>query len=390
MRIFKRNELKLLWPFYLAAVFAPLLYFAPIFFVVYFRQLGFSFFQMGLIIGAFPLAQLIFEIPTGAIADIYGRKFSTLLGYFLSGVSLMLLFFINSFVGIILLFAFFGFSYSFLSGAREAWITDLLNKKGKHLLHEFFVKNQSIDGFSIVLGGLLGALLVKTFGVAVIWPVGALAFWVAGIFHSFGTEYYKKHKTKLIKQSKEAISYSSKHPVMFYLLIASFILSFAVAFGSLLAIVPLFQEFGFADHQFGYLLAGINLVIGIAPLVSKKFYVKYKEKQFIVVSLLLASITTLMILFAKTIISALIIILLGTFFFQLRRPAFRVYFQRFAPTKLRATIGSLNSMLVTLGSVVAAPIVGLVIDSIGPRYSFFISGVLMIPAVIVYSLIKEP
>ncbi|MCK4999260.1 MAG: hypothetical protein KAS23_06990, partial [Anaerohalosphaera sp.] len=62
---------------------SKLFYILPGFMVVYFTGLNFSMFQISLLIAAWPLATLIFEIPTGAFADIYGRKFSVLLGLFL-------------------------------------------------------------------------------------------------------------------------------------------------------------------------------------------------------------------------------------------------------------------------------------------------------------------
>jgi len=78
MKIFQKGELKLLWPFYLDAFLSPMLFFMPAFVVVYFRDLGFSLFQISLLTMMMPLSMFLFEIPTGAIADLYGRKFSVL------------------------------------------------------------------------------------------------------------------------------------------------------------------------------------------------------------------------------------------------------------------------------------------------------------------------
>jgi len=81
-----------------------------------------------------PLTGLLFEVPTGAIADIYGRKFSVLLGYAIEGIGYLSLFFIQDFYAVLLAFAIIGFGTTFSSGAKEAWITDLIKgKKGKYL-----------------------------------------------------------------------------------------------------------------------------------------------------------------------------------------------------------------------------------------------------------------
>src|SRR3989344_1277986 len=85
MKFFKQGELKLLWLFYLDALISPMLFFMPAFIIIYFRNLGFSLFQISLLTMMMPLLMLLFEIPTGAIADVYGRKFSVLLGALIQG-----------------------------------------------------------------------------------------------------------------------------------------------------------------------------------------------------------------------------------------------------------------------------------------------------------------
>src|SRR3989338_3354986 len=123
---FKQGKLEILKPCYLTDFLAYIFHFAPIFYVVYLSQLGFSLFHIGLLLAIIPLISLIFEIPTGAIADLYGRKFSVLLGYFLEGLSFLLLFFVNDFFSILAIFAFLGFAQTLSSGAKEAWVVDLI------------------------------------------------------------------------------------------------------------------------------------------------------------------------------------------------------------------------------------------------------------------------
>jgi len=50
-----------------------------------------------------PLFALLFEIPTGAIADIYGRKFSVLLRIILQGIIIFFMFVSSDFYIIALL-----------------------------------------------------------------------------------------------------------------------------------------------------------------------------------------------------------------------------------------------------------------------------------------------
>lgn len=72
MKIFQKNELKILLPFYLESFLAFIIQFVPAFALIYFISIGMDIVKIGFLMAMVPLASLIFEVPTGAIADIYG------------------------------------------------------------------------------------------------------------------------------------------------------------------------------------------------------------------------------------------------------------------------------------------------------------------------------
>jgi len=81
--------------------------------------------------------------------------------------------------------------------------------------------------------------------------------------------------------------------------------------------------------------------------------------------------------------------LLGEFFYEIKTPVENIYFHKYIIKKLRATIGSIKSMLISLAAIIAMPIAGYLVDTIGPRYVIMISSVLLIPVIICYWLVKE-
>lgn len=50
MKLFQKDELKLLWPFYLEALISSMLFFVPAFLIVYFSNIGLTATQMGLLV----------------------------------------------------------------------------------------------------------------------------------------------------------------------------------------------------------------------------------------------------------------------------------------------------------------------------------------------------
>jgi MFS transporter, DHA3 family, tetracycline resistance protein len=66
----------------------------------------------------------LFEVPTGVVADTYSRRLSLVIGFVGMGVAWLLVGVVNSPPFVIALWAVWGISYTFTSGAYQAWITD--------------------------------------------------------------------------------------------------------------------------------------------------------------------------------------------------------------------------------------------------------------------------
>ena len=391
---FKQGELEILKPFYLAEFLAYILHFAPVFYVVYLSQLGFSLFHISLLLAIIPLISLIFEIPTGTFADLYGRKFSVLFGYSLEGLAFLLMFFVNDFLGILAIFAFLGFAQTFSSGAKEAWITDLIKHNKRNLLHEFFAKNNSLNSLGIIIAGIIGTYLVQLYGIKIIWLAGAASFLISIIILLFAKEYFVKNiRTKkfgdLKKQVSVSIGYSYKHSIISYFLLANGIFLFAAGFNVMLSWTPLLQGLGFPDFAFGYVLSLLAVVGVIAPLVCKKFMKKNKERRFIVTSTIFTVLFSILVIFAQNMFIAFFLMILISFSDSVQEPAKRVFFHRFVPSKIRATVGSIENMIISIIAIISLPVAGFVLDLIGPQYTVFISGLLMIPSIFVFYKIND-
>lgn len=94
---------------------------AAIFFI---RELEMSPLQLVLAGTALELAYFAFEIPTGIVADTYGRRLSTILGIAGLGLGFVVTGLAGGVAVVLVAAAFQGFAWTFKSGAEEAWITD--------------------------------------------------------------------------------------------------------------------------------------------------------------------------------------------------------------------------------------------------------------------------
>ena len=125
--------------------------------------------QLVMVGTVFWVSRLILEVPTGVVADVYSRRLSVILGAFFVGAAVLIEGSLPIF-GFILLAAVVGaFALSFVSGAREAWISDELGGQG---VGRLFLRGTQIAYVSQMAG--LGA------GMALGSMFLALPFLVAG------------------------------------------------------------------------------------------------------------------------------------------------------------------------------------------------------------------
>lgn len=395
MKIFEKDELKHLGIFYLERFIAHLLFFAPAFWILQFQQY-LSLFQIGILFSILSISSFIFEIPTGAVADLYGRKFSVILGYILTAISVLFLSFIQDFKILIFVFFVWGIAGTFISGAKESWVVDNLNyKRKKHLVKEFFIKEQSIVLGSLFLSGFLGAYLVSKSGLNIIWTFAAMSYFITGFMLFFIREHKitKEKKTsfsELFKQSKKSIKYALNHHVLFFIIFATFFIMFRDSFGGDLVWQPFLKNLGLPLYAFGFIFSISTLLGVIAPIFTKKLSKKFKkEKNYLAFLLVLTIILDFSVIFINSYVIGIIILFLMFITMFMFMPVNQNFFHSHIPGRLRATVTSFNGMIIALAYALSYPLSGYLADIITPRYTIALGSIILIPALILYLKIKD-
>jgi len=98
------------------------------FFLLYLKSKGISYTEIGSLYAIREILTYFMEVPTGIIADLYGRK-NALAGSFLAYILSFYLFYIGNSYGIFLLaFILYGIGDAFRSGTHKAMIMDYLKR----------------------------------------------------------------------------------------------------------------------------------------------------------------------------------------------------------------------------------------------------------------------
>ena len=112
--------------------------------------------QLVLVGTTLELSVLLFEIPTGIVADLYSRRLSTIIGFFLIGIGFLVQGAWAFFLPILAAQLLWGTGYTFTSGAVEAWISDEI---GEENAGEAFLNGAQRGQFGAMTGIVLGTLL---------------------------------------------------------------------------------------------------------------------------------------------------------------------------------------------------------------------------------------
>ncbi len=132
----------------------------------------------------FSAGMVVFEIPTGVVADTLGRRVSYLLSVAVLAATTVLYLVIARTGGSVIAFAvvslFMGLGFTFYSGALEAWLVDALGSIGaSQHLDGVFARSQQVTGAAMLVGTTGGGLLGQVdLGV----PFGARAGLLVGLF----------------------------------------------------------------------------------------------------------------------------------------------------------------------------------------------------------------
>ncbi len=105
-------------------------YYDP-FLILAFREKGLSFFAIGILIGFREVCTNIFEIPSGAVADLYGRRRAMIFSFCAYIASFATFAMSKSLFFLFAAMFFFGLGDAFRSGTHKAMIFDWLNWQGR-------------------------------------------------------------------------------------------------------------------------------------------------------------------------------------------------------------------------------------------------------------------
>jgi MFS family permease len=333
----------------------------------------------------FTAGLMLFEIPTGAIADTRGRRASYLLGtlVLIASTLLYLLMWRTSapFWAWALSSMFIGLGFAFFSGAVEAWLVDALAASGfKGRLEPVLAKGEIVEGAAMLAGSVAGGLIAQMTNLGVPYIVRAvlLAGTFALAFLAMRDLGFKpaggKHP---LQEMKKVLRASIRHglgnpPVRWVMLEAPF--SMGVSVYAFYAMQPYLMQL-YGDRQ-AYGIAGLAAaIVGgaqiagglLAPHAGRLF----RRRTSVVLACLAASTLALALIgLAPGFWGAISLLVLWGLTFAIIMPVRQAYLNGLITSENRATVLSFDSLLGSGGGVVVQPGLGRTADAWGYPASY--------------------
>src|SRR3989339_685795 len=242
-----------------------------------FLQERLSISQISILVGWSFLVQLVMELPTGALADLLGKRITIILSYILDTIFFVGYSFITSFPMFLLIATIGGLAESLRSGASEAMVYDSLKEDGKeHNFAKVGAKQGVLFQIGLIIATLLGGFIYE-FNIHLPYILAGVAQAASGLSTLFYREpkvdtvtFTVRNYLRQIKLGAKEAFKSREHRLMslYYIAVGSIswlIMTYFVDF--------LLIDLGFDHKTRGIISAGtrtLNILIISKILVNEK------------------------------------------------------------------------------------------------------------------------
>jgi MFS family permease len=333
----------------------------------------------------FTAGMVVFEVPTGIVADSVGRRASYLLGTVTLAASTLLyvlLWWMEApFLAWAVVSMLLGLGFTFFSGAVEAWLVDALHATGfEGSLESVFGKGQVVTGVAMLTGSVAGGYIaqVTSLGVPFVLRAGVLmVMFVFAFFVMRDIGFTPIRGGGVVRGVRRiagaSVEYGWRVPAVKWMMLAS---PFTAGVGiyAFYALQPYLLELYGDPQAYGIaglvaaIVAGAQIAGGLAaPWIRRLFD---RRTSALLAATAASALTLALIGVFDGFWAVIALIVVWALLFAAEMPIRQAYMNGLIPSQQRATILSFDSMLGSSGGVVVQPVLGRSADVMGYAGSY--------------------
>jgi MFS family permease len=334
----------------------------------------------------FTAGMVVFEVPTGVVADTVGRRASYLLGTLTLSASTLLYVLLwqlsAPFWQWALASVLLGLGFTFFSGAVEAWLVDALTATGyTGQMETVFGRGQVVTGVAMLTGSVAGGFVAQQVNLGAPFVLRAaillVMFAVAWrLMHDVGFTPNKGSRplTEMRRIASASIEYGWRAPAVKWVMVQA-LFTGGVSFYVFYALQPFLLELHGDPEAYqiagivAAIVAGAQIIGGFAaPLVRRMFH---RRTSALIVAISLTAAVLAVIGIVENFWFVLGMIVIWGLLFAAATPIRQTYLNGLIPSEQRATVLSFDSMIGSTGGIVTQPALGRAADvwGYGPSYA---------------------
>lgn len=346
--------------------------------VLFYEENGLGLKDIFLLKSVYSIVLVILDIPTGYLADVWGRKNCLLTGCLIAFGGFICYSFSSVFGAFLIAEILLGIGQSLVSGADSALLYDtMLHYKRENEYLKYEGKVTMVGNFSEAFAGICGGLLATSslrlpfygqIGIAFIGIPASLAL------HEFNA------KTHIVNPVKNILA------IIRYSLITNRSLCYDIMFSGIIGastltmawfVQPVLMHIDLPTALFGVVWTVLNLTVGIAALYSDMLNARLGENR--TYTLILISIVSgyLAISFNLNYFCLFLFLL----FYIVRgfaTPILKGYINRQTFSEMRATVLSIRNFIIRLIFAAMAPFIGWLNDAFSLAFALRISALMIL------------
>lgn len=335
----------------------------------------------------FTAGMVLFEVPTGIVADTIGRRVSYLLGTLTLMASTFLYVLLWQIEAPLWEWAIasmlLGLGFTFFSGAVEAWLVDALTATGyTGELETVFGRGQIVSGAAMLIGSVAGGFIARQTSLGVPFVLRGLVLIVMfglafRLMHDVGFKPEKGGRplAEMRKIASNSIDYGWRVPAVKWLMVES-LFTGGVGIYAFYALQPYLLEL-YGDPQayqvaglVAAIVAGAQIAGGIAaPRIRRLFR---RRTSALIATAGLSVVALGLIGLVESFWAVIGLIVVWGLLFAATLPIRQTYLNGLIPSRQRATILSFDSMMSSTGGVWTQPLLGRAADAWGYAPSYLI------------------
>lgn len=362
-------------------------------YVLFLINQGLNLFEVNMVNVVFFVTMFVFEIPTGVIADVLGRKISVIAGFFIPAIGMIMYFFADSFLICALAEAISAIGFTCITGAFDAWLVDELRHYGyQEKPRWIFARGQQLGRLAGLISAMIGAFL-GNHNLALPWLA-------SGFFMTLGTIIailimkettfmptsfsFKKNWQDMFKTFKIGMSYAKNNSPVRFLISMSIIQSLSFMAPNMQWTVW-FNQLLDDTKNLGLIWWGVTLAMmagsGCARIISNK----WNEKTMLMLTQIGIGVCVAIASLSTMIGLSLIFFLLHELGRGFYRPIKDDYLNANIPSEQRATLISTEAMAFHFGGAFGLALSGAVANTFGITITWILSGIILIFGTLIVS-----